>query len=74
MNQLKKVEPLPCPECGKVSMKKIRANCTLADGTFISDLEYFYCSSCHSNFYDDAAMARIEKDRESLSIEEDANL
>ena len=67
----KDFEPIPCPECGQLAMKKIKANCTLSDGTIIPDLEYFYCSSCHSKFYDDAAMAMIEKKREGLSIEID---
>ena len=50
-------------------MKKIKSDCTLSDGTFIPDLEYFYCASCHSRFYDDAAMTRIEKQKKSLTIE-----
>jgi hypothetical protein len=71
---LKEFDPLPCPECGQVEMKRIKSGCTLADGTFIPNLEYFYCSSCNSRFYDDAAMTRIEKQRESLSVEKDVNL
>ena len=62
-------EPLRCPECDQVEMKKIKSDCTLSDGTFIPDLEYFYCASCHSRFYDDAAMTRIEKQKKSLTIE-----
>ena len=69
MNAWIEFEPLPCPECGQIEMEKIKADCTLSDGTFIQNLEYFYCSSCHSRFYDDAAMTRIEKQREILSIE-----
>lgn len=67
-------ETLPCPECGQIEMKKIKIDCTLSDGTFIQNLEYFYCSSCHSRFYDDAGMTRIERQRKSLSIEEVINL
>lgn len=74
MNLLKDFDSLPCPECGQVVMKKIKTDCTLSDGTFIPEMEYFCCSSCHAKFYDDAAMARIEKQRENLSIEEDVYL
>jgi len=69
MNPLKEFDPLPCPECGQVEMKKIKADCTLSDGTFIPDLEYFYCSSCHSRFYDDAGMARIERERSLIEVD-----
>jgi uncharacterized protein with PIN domain len=53
-------EMLPCPECNQISMNRTRSDCTLMDGTFIPNLEYYYCSSCHSKFYDDAAMGKIE--------------
>jgi len=51
-------------------MKKIKSDCTLSDGTFIQNLEYFYCSSCHFRFYDDAAITRIEGQRGIISVEQ----
>ena len=43
-----------------------RKQCTpvLNDGTFIPNLEYYYCSSCHAKFYGDAAMEIIELARQ----------
>lgn len=68
----KELESLPCPECGQVTMKKIKRDCTLLDGTFIPELEYFYCSSCHSKFYDDVAMAKIEDKRSMINSDQPA--
>lgn len=64
-NLLSNTETLyPCPECNKVTMKRIQSDCILNDGTFIPNLEYYYCSSCHAKFYDDAAMEIIELARQ----------
>jgi len=70
LNPLSEFDSLPCPECGQIAMKKIKSDCTLSDGTFIQNLEYFYCSSCHFRFYDDAAITRIEGQRGIISVEQ----
>ena len=54
---------LPCPECGELSMEKVQKDCTLIVGTFIANLPHFFCSSCESKFFDDAAMNIIESFR-----------
>ncbi len=64
----KELEALPCPECEQLAMKKIKSDCTLSDGTFIQNLEYFYCSSCHAKFYDNAAMVKIEEERSMIEF------
>jgi len=60
---LQKNHSTPCPECGKMTIKQIKSDCTLQDGTFVPNLEFYYCSSCHSKLYDDAAMQKIESVR-----------
>lgn len=58
---------LPCPECGRLAMKRVRGPCTLRDGTVIPDLERLQCSSCRANFFDDAAMRSIAEFRQRSS-------
>lgn len=58
---------LPCPECGKLAMKRVRGPCTLREGTVIADLERLRCGSCQANFFDDAAMRAIAEFRRHLS-------
>jgi predicted RNA-binding Zn-ribbon protein involved in translation (DUF1610 family) len=59
-------ELFPCPECGKMTIKRIKSDCTLRDGTFVPNLEFYYCSTCHAKLYDDAAMQKIEIFREKM--------
>lgn len=58
---------LGCPECGKRAMRRALGPCRLDDGTLIPELERFHCFSCHADFFDDAAMGRIEAHREAQS-------
>ena len=56
-------EPFPCPECGKVSMRRKIENCKLEDGFIIRRLKHYKCLSCGSRFFDDDAMHRIQAER-----------
>lgn len=60
----KKEKLFPCPECGNITMQLVQVDCTLNDGTYIPNLEYYFCSSCQSKFYHDAAMEKIETVRQ----------
>ncbi len=62
-----KIVILPCPECGFVSMKRIKADCTLNDGTKVPGLKHYLCSTCGSKFYDNEAMERIESIRQRVN-------
>lgn len=59
-------EGLPCPECGKVTLRWVRNDCRLLDGTVVPNLERIQCASCGGNLFDLAAMRRIREVRESL--------
>ena len=56
-------EPLPCPECGKVRMKRIIETCRLHDGIKVKRLRHYKCSSCGARFFDDDAMQAIRSSR-----------
>ncbi|MDP8240066.1 MAG: hypothetical protein P9X24_13325 [Candidatus Hatepunaea meridiana] len=51
---------LTCPECGQMSMIRIKDDCKLLDGTLIPNLERWQCSSCKADFFDVEAMRVIE--------------
>jgi transposase-like protein len=57
-------EPLQCPECGEDRMVRVVENCRLNDGLTVRRLAHFKCLSCQSRFFDDAAMRRIQIERE----------
>ena len=50
-------ESLPCPECGKNTLRRSQGDCTLVDGTVIKNLDRFHCSNCGTDLFDRAAMA-----------------
>jgi len=60
-------EPLPCPDCGKVSLIRVKNDCTLLDGTVVPNLERLQCSSCKANFFDVPAMDAISAHRRKIS-------
>lgn len=49
-----------CPECGKKSLRRVRKDYEHPGGGVVKNLERFQCSSCLSNFFDDAAMQVLE--------------
>ena len=59
-----KSRPLPCPECGHLTMRRVQGPCTLQDETVIPDLERFQRSHCRANFFDEAAMRAIAEFRQ----------
>lgn len=63
----KKKDLLPCPECGHITMTRVKSPCQLSDGAVIASLERFQCSACHANFFDDSAMEIIETVRMASS-------
>lgn len=54
---------LTCPDCGAKTLRKVKSDCQLLDGTIIKKLERFQCSSCQEDFFDDAAMKEIHRQR-----------
>jgi hypothetical protein len=52
---------ITCPECGKKSLRRVRKDYQMPDGSIIENLERFQCSSCLANFFDDAAMQVLEE-------------
>jgi hypothetical protein len=58
---------LPCPECGKLAMKRVRGPCTLRDGTVLPELERLQCNNCRANFFDDNAMWAVAEFRRRSS-------
>ena len=65
--ELSSLRVLPCPECGRLTMKCVRGPCTLRDGTVIPELERLQCGSCRANFFDDGAMRAIAEFRRRSS-------
>lgn len=59
--------PLPCPQCGRLTMRRVQGPCTLQDETIIPDLERFQCGHCQANFFDEAAMRTIAGFRQQRS-------
>lgn len=51
---------LTCPECGEKAMRRVTGACRLLDGTIVPELERFQCSACQANFFDTAAMKKID--------------
>jgi len=64
-----KRETLYCPSCGKESVRWVRGDCRLQDGTMIPDLERWQCGDCGENLFDVPAMRRIREIRERLAPE-----
>jgi len=59
-------EIYPCPECGKETMRRLKADCKLLDGVVVPDLDRWHCSSCGQDFFDPEAMDRIAEVRKAL--------
>ena len=57
------IEPLPCPECGRIAMVSVEEKCQLADGLIVEQLCHYRCGSCGARFFDDAAMHCIQQRR-----------
>ncbi|NQU05564.1 MAG: hypothetical protein HQ568_05685 [Calditrichaeota bacterium] len=55
--------PLPCPDCGQITMIQVQKDCTLLDGVIVPKLDHWQCSSCKAAFFDDPAMDDIEAHR-----------
>ena len=60
-------EPLECPECGAMALRRAVGRCRLRDGTVVSKLKRFRCTKCGANLFDDDAMAQIESIREATA-------
>lgn len=56
-------EPFSCPLCGEEAVERVRGNCKLLDGTIIRNLSRLHCSKCGEDFFDDAAMDEIRRQR-----------
>jgi len=56
-------EPMPCPECGAVSMVHVVEHCRLDDGLSVKRLPHFKCGDCGTRFFDDEAMHCIQAER-----------
>ena len=62
------MEPLPCPECGKESMRRVQGDCKLLDGMVVRDLSRYQCSACGADFFDRAAMREISRQQGRKAI------
>ena len=61
-------EPLPCPECEGMAMRRVLEDCTLLDGLKVKKLAHHKCSLCGARFFDDEAMHRIQETRMAVSL------
>ncbi len=66
--EAEKRETSLCHECGEHAVHWVKDDCKLLDGTVVPDLERLQCASCGANLFDLAAMRRIRKFRDGLSV------
>ncbi|MFH0764903.1 MAG: YgiT-type zinc finger protein [Calditrichota bacterium] len=57
---------LPCPECGKLALRRITADCALDDGTVVPELAHWRCSNCGEELFDLEAMRQIREFQASV--------
>lgn len=55
---------MPCPECGEDRLMRVVEDCPLDDGFAVRRLPHHKCQSCHARFFDDAAIHRIQSERQ----------
>jgi len=60
-------EPLECPECGAMALRRAVGDCRLRDGTIVPKLKRLRCKKCGANLFDDEAMAQIESVRQAAA-------
>ncbi|MBM3328842.1 MAG: YgiT-type zinc finger protein [Calditrichaeota bacterium] len=54
---------LPCAECGRNTLCRVTANYPLDDGTVVTHLEHWKCSSCGEVLFDLESMRQIREAR-----------
>ena len=61
-------DPLPCPECGKITMHQTVEDCVLDDGFKVKKLKHLKCNSCEARFFDDEAMHIVQSVRSATAL------
>ena len=69
ISKMSSFSKLPCPECGKIAMIRVKSDCRMQDGITVPELERWQCSSCKANFFDASAMESVSDYRLKMKKE-----